>query len=283
MSDEFVVPNAGRSSDLSLKRNFGLLLARRLGLHKIVFVDDDITVSASALARLGHQLDTVQVAGMVCREFADNSVTCHARRLAGFDQDVFVTGAVLGVNCADHPVPFFPDVYDEDWFFCGDAAVAGKLTKVGQAEQAEYYPFGDAARAEHEEFGDLLAEGLFALIGNHGDVNGFDSVLRLATERYWRSFIDVRREWIAETRAVLAEVTTRPHSTDTVDLAIKSLDAADNRYRERPITAEQCTGFLDALRSDAATWRYAYQRSNAVGTTDDAVASLGALRWETVR
>jgi hypothetical protein len=26
-------------------------------------------------------------------------------------QDVFVTGAVLGVNCSDLPLPFFSDIY----------------------------------------------------------------------------------------------------------------------------------------------------------------------------
>lgn len=283
MSDEFVVPNAGRSSDLSLKRNFGLLLARRLGKHKIVFVDDDITVSGDALARLAQQLDTVQIAGMVCKSFADNSVACHARRLAGFRQDVFVTGAVLGVNCADHPVPFFPDVYDEDWFFCGDAAVAGKLTKAGQAHQVEYDPYAAPSRAEHEEFGDLLAEGLYSLIGSHNDADSLDGILRLATSRYWESFIEVRRQSLGVTRAALVKLNSNPHVADNVATAIKSLDAADNRYRESPITPDQCAGFLDAFQSDAEMWRRAYQRANAVVATIDAVASLGALRWELVR
>jgi hypothetical protein len=59
------------------------------------------------------QLDRHQVAGMHVRHFPDNSVVCHARRLAGFAQDVFVTGAALGVHCNSLPLSFFPDIYKQ--------------------------------------------------------------------------------------------------------------------------------------------------------------------------
>ena len=36
---------------------------------------------------------------------------------------------------------------------------------MGHAVQAEYDPFANPERARREEFGDLLAEGLYALIG----------------------------------------------------------------------------------------------------------------------
>ena len=60
--------NADRKSDLSAKRNIGLLLARLHGWNKIVFVDDDITLSRTDnIARLAGQLDRHQVAGMIVR------------------------------------------------------------------------------------------------------------------------------------------------------------------------------------------------------------------------
>jgi len=43
-----------------VKRNIGPLLARLHGWRKIVFVDDDITLVAQDLVRLGHQLDRHQ-------------------------------------------------------------------------------------------------------------------------------------------------------------------------------------------------------------------------------
>jgi hypothetical protein len=89
----FRIANANRASDLSAKRNIGLLLARLHGWNKIVFLDDDIRLPTSrSIARLTAQLDMHQVAGMLVREHPDNSVVCHARRLAGLQQDVFVTG-----------------------------------------------------------------------------------------------------------------------------------------------------------------------------------------------
>jgi hypothetical protein len=118
---EFQTASADRMSDLSAKRNLGLLLARLHGWNKIIFVDDDITLShTDNIARLAGQLDDHQVAGMIVRRFPDNSVVCHARRLAGLTQDVFVTGAVLGVHCNSLPLSFFPDIYNEDWFFFAD-------------------------------------------------------------------------------------------------------------------------------------------------------------------
>ena len=123
-------------------------------------------MSRATLTRLAVQLETHPIAGMVCRRFADNSVVCHARRLAGFDQDVFVSGAVLGVNCSYLPLPFFPDIYNEDWFFFAEAAARQRLAKVGEARQAEYDPYLRPTRAGHEEFGDLLAEGLYAVLPN---------------------------------------------------------------------------------------------------------------------
>ncbi len=169
-SHAFTQASGGRTSDLSTKRNLGLLLARLNGWTKIAFVDDDITLTfPRAYERLARQLETSQIAGMVCREFPDNSVVCHARRLANLPQDNFVSGSVLGVHCGDLPLPFFPDVYNEDWFFFSKAVARHDLFSVGVTTQARYEPFADPRRASHEEFGDLLAEGLYALIGDIND------------------------------------------------------------------------------------------------------------------
>ena len=59
---------------------------------------------------------------MVVPQHPDNSVVCHARRLAGRFQDVFVSGAVLGVHCNSLPLSFFPDIYNEDWFFFAEGS-----------------------------------------------------------------------------------------------------------------------------------------------------------------
>ena len=104
--------NAGRESDLSLKRNIGLILARLMGWTKIVYLDDDIFgVNPLQLTKLSAQLEDHQVAGLMTREYPDNSVVCHAIRFCGANQDNFVGGAALAVNVNyDHlPLSFFPD------------------------------------------------------------------------------------------------------------------------------------------------------------------------------
>ena len=85
----------------------------------------------SAYERLARQLDHSQIAGMVCREYPDNSVVCHARRLAGLPQDNFVSGSARGVRCDDVALPFFPDIYNEDWFFFSKAVARHDLFNVG--------------------------------------------------------------------------------------------------------------------------------------------------------
>jgi hypothetical protein len=288
----FTDASAGRSSDLSVKRNIGLLLARLNGWRRIAFVDDDITVSAQDMARLGHQLKHHQIAGMTCREFPDNSVFCHARRLAKMPQDVFVTGAVLGVNCSDLPLPFFADVYNEDWFFFAEAAAHRRLTKVGEARQAEYDPYRRTERASHEEFGDLLAEGLYALIESldtsadlrHRD-GFFPAVAAMATEKYWSTYIDVRRVEVSEVWSRLHDLTSRYDCGDDVFNALRSLDAAEKRYldAEHPITPQHCLAFLDALHRDLIEWNKLYQGTNTVRGTGDAMKRLNIATWLPVR
>lgn len=282
-SSAFTGANGGRVSDLSPKRNFGMLLARLLGWTRLVFIDDDITVRKQDIARLTAQLDSHQIASMVCRHFPDNSVFCHARRLARLHQDVFATGAVLGVNCSDLPLPFFPDIYNEDWFFFGDAAARRRLTKAGEAEQLRYDPFAEPARAEHEEFGDLLAEGLYALIEMNGPGRSFRQVTHLATERYWSSYIDVRRHDLADTRSRLGEFASRDTGSDDVAHASKSLEAAQGLYSDEMITAERCVQFLEAWQADIAAWGRTYPHTNNLGSIRDAMDWLGATTWQTVR
>ena len=186
----FAKLKAGRNSDLSLKRNLGLLLARMMCWEKIMFLDDDIFgVTLTDLAKIASQLDSHQVTGLISRSFPDNSVVCHANRLSGRDQDNFVTGAALGVNCAEKPLDFFPDVYNEDWLFFATHAAQGQVISVGTARQQPYRPFADPNRAVTEEFGDLIAEGLYALF-NDGQS------LAAATKAYWDDFINARRKLI---------------------------------------------------------------------------------------
>ena len=275
---EFQKASAHRGSGLSGKRNLGLLLARLRGWNKIAFVDDDIKVSRpDHIARLAGQLDEHQVVGMVVREYPDNSVVCHARRLARFSQDVFVTGAVLGIHCNSLPLSFFPDIYNEDWFFFAEKAATRRLPSAGEARQTAYDPFESPDRARREEFGDLLAEGLYALIGEGHPDQSLGEQLEAATASYWERFIDARFKVLAETMGVLDTFLDRDPADHRTFAALASLRAAECQLET--IAPEVCESFLHAWRADLADWQRSCSSLNLVGSTQEIMDFLGLKTW----
>ena len=274
--------NANRDSDLSAKRNIGLLLARLHGWNKIVFVDDDVTLSRTDnVARLAGQLDRYQMVGMIVRDYPDNSVVCHARRAAGLQQDVFLTGAVLGVHCNNLPLSFFPDIYNEDWFFFAREAASRQLRRVGQATQLEYNPYASPDRARREEFGDLLAEGLFALMGEVDPSVQFGELLGAANEAYWSRFIEARHIVITETRALLSIAVERSGDNGRFSSALVSLAAAQDQL-DHMIAADDCVRFVAAWRDDLEAWQRFSSSVNNVESTRDAMDFLQLSTWTRV-
>ena len=61
---------------------------------------------------------------------------------------------------------FFPNIYNEDWFFLLDGHGLRPSAVTGTAIQNDYDPYHDARRARGEELGDTLAEGVFGLLDN---------------------------------------------------------------------------------------------------------------------
>jgi hypothetical protein len=223
------------------------------------------------------QLQNHQVVGMRLLEFPDNSVVNHARRLAGLWQDVFVTGAVLGVNASDQPLSYFPDIYNEDWFFFAHLAARRQLPHVGEATQAEYDPFAGPARARQEEFGDVLAEGLYALIGGERSDVPFPEMLRGATQRYWEHFIEARHDVLSETSSRLHGYLAQDGGDDRLRSAIRALDAAAEQLTR--ITPDLCVDFLEAWQLDLADWQRATSGANDVGSTLLAMDYLEMADW----
>ena len=274
----FADVQAGRKSDLSLKRNLGLVLARLHGWNKIAFVDDDIRLSRTdKIARLAGQLDVHQVAGMVVPRFPDNSVVCHARRLADLPQDVFLTGAVLAVHCNNLPLSFFPNIYNEDWFFFAREAATRRLPRVGQALQEAYDPFASPDRAGWEEFGDLLAEGLFALFGEGDPSVPFTEQLCEATRNYWDRFIDARREMMTETKTLLQRLALDDPGRHRVHSAFDSLEVAQSSLDT--IKPDICVNFLEAYLDDLRDWQEFTNGVNNVGSTREAMDQLELKAW----
>jgi hypothetical protein len=221
-----------RDSDLSAKRNIGLLLARMLRWERVFFMDDDIRdIDSSDLHRTVAMLGSYNTVGMRVSSFPDNSVVCHAHRETGAFQDVSVSGSALAVACAA-PIGFFPDIYNEDWLFFYHDIEARQLGSSGlNATQLRYDPFKDPGRAAGQEFGDVLAEGLYALLHR-----GAGAVQ--ATRDYWAEFLDARRRFLDAIidRSSNLQGQLQQKVFDSVSAAQKSLTEIQPELCERYVT-----------------------------------------------
>ncbi|GAA1534730.1 hypothetical protein [Kribbella lupini] len=269
----FRTASAGRSSDLSMKRNIGLVLARLQGWEKILFVDDDIDqISLGDVARFSNLLDRHPVAAMASTHFPDNSVVCHARRLAGFGQDVFVGGAALGVNTQHTAVSFFPDIYNEDWFFFAQHAAERSLPKIGEVRQDEYDPFADPERAACQEFGDLLGEGLYALFSGRPGLDLKDQLDVATSDDHWRLFIEDRRAMIQATSERLSA--RRGGGWSSVQASL--LRAGEQLAS---ISPKVCAEFIQQWRIDDESWQRIIPRPDTALSEAEAMDALHLTDW----
>ena len=257
-------PCATRDTDLSTKRNLGLLLARMLGWDRVFFMDDDIRdISLPDLHRtasmLGRQYYSV---GMRVSDFPDNSVVCHAHRETGESQDVFVSGSVLAIDCTA-PIGFFPNIYNEDWLFLYNDTVERRLAWSGlYATQLRYDPFDDPRRAAGQEFGDVLAEGLYARLHNHRD--------SYTTRDYWFDFLEARRKFLD---AIIARADkARPEVRQKM---LASVAAA--RECSVQIEPSLCEHYVRLWREDLGYWEQTLKDTPRVSSVPEALSHLGLV------
>jgi hypothetical protein len=233
---------AAYRTDLSTKRNIGLLMAHMLGWKRIFFLDDDIRdINYPDLQRTVSMLGNYSAVGMQVVSYPDNSVVCHAHRMSGEDQDVFVSGAALSVDL-QNTIGFFPDIYNEDWLFFYDAAVRGRLAFSGRiVTQLVYSPFADPQRAAWQEFGDVLAEGLYGLLHQ-------GKGLAYATREYWSHFLRARQRFLEAIidRSGMASAEIR----EDMVLSVKSALACSVTIRP-----EQCERYVRRWQSDLRSWQ----------------------------
>lgn len=223
--------------DLPLKRNYALWHARENGFRWILLVDDDIRGLDDALFRAGAAaLRQWLVAGVFIDEFPDTSVIGHVELGVGERVITFLSGSCLFVRC-DAPVGFFPQIYNEDWIFmapnmaCGNVCSLGSL---GSIRQEFYDPFSESSRPVFQEPGEIIADGLFALLacGRYGD--RFD-------QSTWSAILSKRREWLA----VLAK--------RTENLIHRSAVEAARAVCER-VGGPDCAEYISDLENDRQTW-----------------------------
>jgi glycosyltransferase involved in cell wall biosynthesis len=268
--EDILAASFGRTRDLSTKRNLGLVIARMLGWRRLMFLDDDIyDVSKDDVSALAAALNNHNVSVLIPDEYPDNSVACHAYRLGGALQGKFASAGAMGVRCNRDDLPFFPNIYNEDWFFFSKEAASHKIARVGTSRQQEYDPFEHPRRAVKEEFGDLLAEGLYTRLDANLDIPGVNAF-------YWAKFIESRADFLSK---VLESLERHPDSNPDsgegrkVRAAQVSIRAAQGQLQR--IDADLCQRFVDLWQADLDEWQD--YLTNQLPRFDSVVSALDHL------
>ena len=277
--NDLLVASFGQTRDLSMKRNLGLVIARMLGWQRIMFLDDDIFgVPKEDVGALAAALNEHNVSVLIPDYFEDNSVVCHAHRLGGGAQGQFASGGSMGVRCDRNDLAFFPNIYNEDWFFFSEEAANHEIAQVGVSHQREYDPYEDPQRAVKEEFGDLLAEGLYARLDGSRSRRGASRAYweYFIDSHYWEYFIDSRAKFLRRIAESLIEY--RKHDLSETD--DRQAQSAQNSVRAAQeqlgrISPELCQRFIGFWRTDLAKWRRYLTKVRHFDSVESALDYLG--------
>jgi hypothetical protein len=253
-----------RQTDLSAKRNLGIVLSRLLGWSRVLFLDDDITeLNPADVRNASGLLNLHSAVGLHVGGFPDNSVVCRAYKEAGGRQQTFVGGGALAVDtrlCTS----FFPDIYNDDWFFVLDGDK--KLQPVAVTGHVKQYPYDSFSvkRARAEELGDVLAEGIYALLDTGKTISHADKA-------YWGSYLAKRRRFI---RQVIGMVSESGLDADEEARRITALKASLGRLAL--INPDFCMSYIQAWQEDWQQWQRHLQRLEVQRDRAAALAMLSA-------
>ncbi|MFG1606183.1 hypothetical protein [Actinoplanes sp. NPDC049265] len=252
-----------RANDTSPKRNLGLALTRMTGWERILFLDDDIEgVAAAEVMRAASLLDRYQVIGLENTGFPDNSVVCHAYRHVGALQGTFIGGGAM-LTRGSRTTSLFPDVYNEDWLFLLDGDTITSCAVHGRFAQRAFDPYKNPVRAGSQEFGDVLGEGIFALLDA-------GLPLRSADRLFWTQFLGSRAALIQDILRRLPDIEMSQFRRTQIVAALQA--ARTNLFK---ITPKLCTDYLAAWRHDRDRWRNWVEALPLNVSVDEGLKHLG--------
>jgi hypothetical protein len=252
-----------RRTDTPIKRNLGLALARMVGWQHILLLDDDVTgVTAKEVSLAAGLLGDFDIVGMENDGFYDNSVVCHANRDTGGVQGTFIGAGGMLIN-SSRTSSFFPDIYNEDWFYLLDETGLARSAVYGTFSQTIFDPYADPARASSQEFGDCLAEGIYSLVDDERPPAAAD-------RDFWKAYLTHRRFFIEEIRRRLARSRRPGFVSGPIDA---SLEAALASLAD--ITPALCASFIEAWRRDRHDWSDWIEALPTPVTIAQALAGLG--------
>ncbi len=152
--------------DLPIKRNYAINYSMLNNFQKIVLIDDDIRgISPEVLEKGCRCLDYYSVAGCFVEDYPDTSIFGHLERASNIPVQTFISGSFLFLT-TKNICSFFPQIYNEDWLFMLPFILKKDICSFGNIQQLEYDPFSNPHRAAFQEFGEIIADCLYALIWN---------------------------------------------------------------------------------------------------------------------
>lgn len=220
--------------DLPLKRNYILWYSMKRAYKHVLLIDDDIRQLEPNVLRTGSNcLKDYVLSGCFVEEYPDISIVGHLERNSGLQIHTFLSGSFLFIRIADTH-GFFPNIYNEDWLFMLHHVKERSICSFGSISQLPYNPFRDARKASFQEFGEIIAEGLYALI----NANQYECRYE---HQMWSNIIDERRDSLASLKRSLQQ---SKHQ--------QAIDAAF--HTNCIITPSDCLTFIENWESDTMLW-----------------------------
>lgn len=177
--------------DLPVKRNFALLHAIQNKFEHILLIDDDIEGISKKICNKGiAALESNNISGCLVEGFADTSVIGHIEQKYGEPYFPFLSGNFLFIN-PSKAESFFPLIYNEDWLFMVPSINQNKVSAVDVIFQKSYDPFDDICRIKLQEFGEVIAEGIFELISQSRFEDRY-------SEQFWNEYLNYRKSYVEE-------------------------------------------------------------------------------------
>jgi hypothetical protein len=221
--------------DLPIKRNHALLYACRKRYQRILLMDDDIRgLTPAVVNRATELLQSYIIAGCFVDDFPDTSVVGHLLRQAGCQVSTFLSGSFLFIR-PQEAFNFFPQVYNEDWLFMLPHVVDGNACSFGSISQLPFDLLADPEKAKFQEFGEIIAEGLYEMLARD------DLGSRFSVE-CWTEMIQRRRSVLSHLKEVLGA---------SSELRILIDGAVNTNSRIDPYS---CIEFIEDWEADRETW-----------------------------
>jgi hypothetical protein len=206
-------------------------------MKRILLLDDDIRgLKENALVAGAKALEEFLISGYFVDDFPDTSVIGHAEIESGLTVHTFLSGSCLFIR-TDCEVGLFPPMYNEDWLFMIPKMAQGRVCSLGSISQKQYDPFADPLAAAFQEPGEVIAEGLMALLASGQYEQRFD-------HQIWRT-------WLSLHRSDLEDLLRHP-----LDARVKAaVEAARGKCSE--LTAADCVRFMADWEADQRMWESA--------------------------